>query len=220
MSVHFHEKNLKLLTAPIIKAVSLTKAKEHLRVSNNTEDAFIQSLISAATSHVESVTGRLLISQTWDLFMDRFPSRRNRRSEWWDGVREIPLSELESLVDFILIDKAPIQSVTFLKTFDTQDNELTFSSANYLVDTIREPGRITLREGQVWPQTNLRTANGIQIQFIAGYISEALIPDPITQALLLLIGHLYENRGDENVDFPKAFAMLLQPFMLTYRSLI
>ena len=52
-----------------------------------------------------------------------------------------------------------------------------------------------VKSGQSWPGTTLKTAAGVTITFVAGYgATSASVPESIRQAILLLVGHWYENR--------------------------
>jgi len=62
------------------------------------------------------------------------------------------------------------------------------------VDSVSQPGRLVLKSGQSWPSATLRPANAIVIRFVAGWASLGELPLRIKQAMLLLIGHWYENR--------------------------
>jgi uncharacterized phiE125 gp8 family phage protein len=63
------------------------------------------------------------------------------------------------------------------------------------VDTKSEPGRVSLAYSKSWPTTTLRPINGVCVEFEAGYGDAATdVPYRVKQAMLLLIGHLYEHR--------------------------
>jgi uncharacterized phiE125 gp8 family phage protein len=69
------------------------------------------------------------------------------------------------------------------------------TATDYFVDTKSNPGRGVLAYGKTWPTTTLRPANGIVIEFDAGYGDLASdVPKRVKQAMLLIIGHLYERR--------------------------
>lgn len=53
------------VTPPDTEAVTLTEAKEHLRVIHDADDALIGRLITAAREHVENETGRALVAATY-----------------------------------------------------------------------------------------------------------------------------------------------------------
>ncbi len=162
---------LKLITAPATEPVTLTEAKLQIRQDGSDEDALITGLIATVRSHVETITRRALITQTWELVLDQFPA---------EDEMEIPLP--------------PLQSVTSLKYKDDAGVENTFALSNYYVDVDSLPGRLVLLTGITWPSTTLYAANAIRTRFVAGYAAAANVPAPIKQAILLLVGHYYENR--------------------------
>ena len=163
---------LKVFTAPAAEPVSSTEAKSQCRISISDDDTLITSLIKTARTDVELMTRRALITQTWDGYLDEFPG---------EDSLEIPLP--------------PLQSITSIKYTTSDGVEHTFASASYYVDTISEPGRVVLNEGYSWPGDELRAANGVAIRFVCGYgASSSYVPEPVRQAMLLLIGHYYENR--------------------------
>lgn len=122
---------------------------------------------------METVTRRALVTQTWDYVLDEFPA-----------------------VDYIRLPMPPLQSVTSITYKVKAGTVLTFAEANYVVATGSEPGRVILKSGCSWPSDELYKADPIRIRFIAGWTGVApnTIPVTIKQAILLLIGHLYENR--------------------------
>ncbi len=158
----------------------------------SSEDDLITALIVTAREFAEDYQKRAYITQTWDMFLDRFPR--------WNRI-EIPLPQL--------------QSITAITFFDVDDTEATFSSDKYFVDTQSEPGRVVLNDGETWPQEILRPANGVKIRFIAGYGDAATdVPTQTRTAIKLLIGHLYENReatvvGSTIVEAPFAVKAIL-----------
>ena len=164
---------LKLITAPAAEPVSASEAKAHLRVDTTADDTYIGTLITVARQNVESHLRRALISQTWEVVLDAFPA----------GVIRLP--------------KPPLASVTSIKYTDDDGVEATYSSDNYVVDSDTEPGRVVLKSGQTWPAVTLAAANGVRVRYVAGYgAAGSNVPQAIRQAILLVIGSLYENRED------------------------
>jgi uncharacterized phiE125 gp8 family phage protein len=184
-----------LVTAPASEPISLSEAKDHLRVTSTDDDTYITSLIKVARQHVEVVTSRALITQTWDYFLDSFSDEM-----------EIP--------------KAPLQSVTSIKYIDTDGNTQTLSTSVYTVDADSDPGKVLLAYNQSWP--SVRSVNhAVTIRFDAGYGAATDVPEPIRQAMLLLIGHYYENRqqvivGTITASLPMAVDALLAPYKVRY----
>lgn len=164
---------LSLVTGPTVEPITMTDIKDHLRIDTDVdlEAEELNSYIAAARVWCETFQNRAYITQTWNWALDRWP-----RSPF-----EIPLPRL--------------QSISSIKYYDTDETEADFGSANTIVDTISEPGRVSLGWNKTYPSTTLRPINGIIIQFVAGYgDDEAAVPDNIKQAIRLLAGHMYENR--------------------------
>jgi hypothetical protein len=59
-----------LIAGPGEEPVSLAEAKAFCRIDGTDEDTLVSALIAAARLHVESVTGRAMISQTWRLAVE------------------------------------------------------------------------------------------------------------------------------------------------------
>ena len=162
---------LKIVTAPQSEPISLPDMKDHLRVTGTDEDALITTLIEAAREYCESYQNRAYITQTWEFALDEWPE---------NGIISIP--------------KPPLQSVTSIKYYGTDDAEYIWDPSNYQVDTHRQPGRVAPVYGKAWPSTTLRPMNGILITFEAGQADADAVPERVKQAIKVLVGHLYENR--------------------------
>jgi uncharacterized phiE125 gp8 family phage protein len=161
----------KLVTAPTSEPVTVAEAKAHLRVDLSDDDVLIESLITAARVHIEDATSRALITQTWRINLDDWPP-----------------------CGYLCLPRPPLQSVTSVVYTDSAGTAATLSASKYAADTDSEPGRIVLNCGQTWPVTTLATSNPIVITYIAGYGAAAAVPQQLKQAILLLLGHWYENR--------------------------
>lgn len=189
--------SLKINNEPTVEPISLFEVKDHLRLDHDshTEDDLIKTtLIPAARHYCENFQNRAYITQTWELWLEAFPSK-----------------------SYIEIPKPPLQSITSVKYYDTSDSEATFSSSYYFVDTKNQyGGRVVLNYSQSWPSTTLRPANGVCVTFVAGYGDDGYdVPKDFRSAMLLYIGHLYENReavvttGLNAVEIPKGVDALL-----------
>jgi len=183
------------VTAPSEEPISMEVARLHLRVDHQDDDALILSLIKAARDWAETFTRRALITQTWRLSLEKWPS---------SDTIEVPLP--------------PLQSVSSIAYKDKDGTQSTFSSSSYIVDTDKTPGEIVLAYGESWPGGSLYPTSPIAITFAAGYgASASSVPASIRQAMLLLIGHLYENRestvGVGNITVvPMGVEALLWPY--------
>jgi uncharacterized phiE125 gp8 family phage protein len=87
------------------------------------------------------------------------------------------------------VPRPPLQSITSIKYYDTAEVEATFSSADYFVDTVSTPGRIVLK----WQSLADPTLRAVVAVRCGGWTTAASVPARLRQAMLLLIGHWYEN---------------------------
>lgn len=181
-------RGLTLVTAPASEPVTLAEAKAQLRVEVADDDALITDLIAASRQAAEAHMRRALITQTWRLSLDRFPGRP---LPWWDGVREG--ADIPEAANAIELPRPPLASVTSVTAYDDADTATVAPAADYFVDTDREPGRVVLRSGRTWPVVG-RVAGGVEVVFVAGYGAAGAVPEAIRQGMLMLIGHLCENR--------------------------
>lgn len=168
---------LRLVTAPAAEPLTLAEARTQVRVETDAteHDDDLTALIIEARQYVEQGLGRQLITATWDLALDSFPSCES----------EIP------------IPLPPLQSITSLKYHDTDGVEQTWDAANYHVSTDgSECGRIVLAPGASWPAAQCR-AEAVVIRFVAGYgATAAAVPAPIRRAIKLLVGHWFTFREE------------------------
>lgn len=179
-------RRIKITTAPATEPVTESEAKLHCRVDHSTEDAIFTRLIEVARNQCEAISGRAFVTRTYTAMLDRWP----------ESVFELPYP--------------PLASISSIKYYDDAGSAAaTVNSANYYVDTNSEPGRVALVSGADWPSTTLRDINGVEIIYTAGYGNAAAVPDQYKQAMLLLIGHLYENR--ESVVVQQGVSMAQVP---------
>jgi uncharacterized phiE125 gp8 family phage protein len=161
---------LTLITPPTTEPLSTGETKHFLRVDTTNDDALIDGLIVASRQYAEAKQKRQLISATWKLQGDQFPS---------GGTITLPLP--------------PVSSVTSVEYVDTNGASQTFSADAYTVDTASEPARIVLNPNYSYPSLQ-QVANAVSITFVCGYASPSSVPAATRQAMLLYCGHLYENR--------------------------
>ena len=200
---------LKIITGPTATPVSRTEARNHLRLDDDVDDSQVRSYISAATNYVENYTGRFLISRSCQMMLD---GRMNVEEQVHDGYRtghsSIPY------IGHIEIAANPVISVESIKYYSDDDTEYTWAASNYYVDTLSEPAKIVLRDGGTYP-SDMRAANGIEINFTAGYgANPSSVPEAIKVAILQYVTFLYEHRGDYEgaTQPPHVLRALLDPY--------
>ena len=156
-----------LLAGPAQEPVSLAEAKAFLRVDDGAEDALIATLIGAARLHVEGVTGRALLAQSWRVVLDDWPG---------NGQVKLPVT--------------PFRSVTQIIAYDADGAGHEVPLAQFL----SEPDRLVLPR-TVAGMPLLRERQGIEIDYVAGFGSEPEeVPADIRQALLVLVAYWFEHR--------------------------
>ena len=203
----------KMTVAPATEPVTLSEAKAHARIDSSADDTLVTNLIIGARQWVEKYTGRALITQTWQMWFDLWPAAAEG---WRDGLHEGPVSGLQQ-INYVSLPRAPLQSVSSVQYYDESDNAATWAASNYYVDTVHEPGRLALRSGATWPVPS-RLANGIVIQYVAGYGGSASdVPETIRTAIRQLVAHWYEHRGEASsatAPVPLVIQALLEPYRI------
>ena len=178
---------LSLTTGPAVEPISLTEAKAQLRLEIDADDTLVTSLIQSAREHAEHITKRQLITATWKLTLDAFPS-----------VITLPLP--------------PLQSVSNIKYYDTDGVQQTLSTDLYQVDSESQPARIVPAYNTTFPSTRIM-ANAVEVNFVCGFGDAATdVPQKIKQAMLLFITWSYEDREAEKMK-PQAIDDLLSHYI-------
>jgi len=182
-----------LVTAPVAEPVSALDVKSQLEldVSDTAKDSQIELTITAAREMVEEYTGLALITQTWKLTLDHWP---NDRQEWWDGVRQGSIDELmqSGRADQVLLPRYPLQTVDAINS----DGVAVTVADVFIADTQQKPGRLIVKRGATWP-TALDNANGIDIEYTAGYGTSASdVPAALRLAIIQMAAYMFEHRGD------------------------
>lgn len=191
---------LELVTAPASEPITLAEARDFCRVSGTDEDSLFNLLITAARIYAENYTSRALISQEWNLYLD--------------------CGELQG-AEILKLPKGNILSIAQVAYYDDEGTLVVLPSQTYQLS-----GRgLALTNNESWPVPG-RELDAFEIRFSAGYgAASADVPEPIRQAIRLLVAHWYENRegagdpifegsSDQNqkLQIPFGVTALLQPY--------
>lgn len=163
--------SLMVVSPAASEPVSLTEAKLHLREDGTEQDTLIEGLITAAREYVEGQIGRYLMTQTIRQLFDDFPASGNP----------------------IRLDVTPVQSVSSVNYLDTDGVSTILDTNDYRSDVVSEPARIEEHYDEAWPASRV-VSNCVWVDVIAGYANAAAVPRGLKQAILLLVGHWFENR--------------------------
>lgn len=168
--------NAVLATAPTLKPISLTELRLYLGLDNYDADSLLNDIIETARGCVEDITRRALLTQTWDYYLDAFPSK---------NYFKLPFGNL--------------QSVTHLKYTDSDGDETTMTkNTDYLEETNGDQcGRIVLPYGETWPSFTVYPSNPIVCRFVCGWTAASNIPTRIRTAVKMIAARLYEDRGEK-----------------------
>lgn len=161
--------------ATVSTPVTLSEAKDHVRVMSDDFDSYIQTLIEAATEYCERCTGRPL-----RVPLDGYPSSVTQKYPGW------PTSPVE-------LDWQPAGSITSITYFDTDDASQTVSSSNYrLLASANAGALLEFDEDFTEPATSNRS-DAVTITYGAGYTTASSVPAAAKHAIKLLVGHWFEH---------------------------
>ncbi len=158
-----------LVSGPATEPLSLSEAKAQLSIasSDTSHDAVVASLISEAREQWEHDTSTVTCHQTVKVITDMMD-------------------------DEVYLPRRPIASITHIKYYDTNNVLQTLSPTIYQLDKGRRSVRLAYDKD--YPVTAVRW-DAWQITYVCGYSADgALVPAIAKRAMLLLVGHYFENR--------------------------
>lgn len=172
--------------------IDLARAKAHLRVDFDNEDALIAAYLAAAVGAVEKQTGRVLSPRALTQRFTGFPQRHERLTLWHDPV-------------------TAIVSVTYV---DSNGAEIALDPAAYR-SIEGEPWSLLPPLGGGFPATDYRP-DAVRVRYMAGYAAGDCPPE-LQAAALMMLGHLYANResvvtGTIATELPLGVKALCAPF--------
>lgn len=190
-----------LKTAPTSEPIDLPLARTHCELGDDTtHDSLLQVFIAAARQKVESITNRALITQAWYWKGDSFPGYGGR----------------------IVLPRPPLVSITSISYVDTNGDTQTWAAGATGYQLVKPAGP-TAAYASILPSYSLyypvaRTQpEAVTVEYVCGYGDANSVPAAIKAAMLLLIGHWFENREAIGADLtfaemPMGVDALLGPY--------
>ena len=170
--------------------LSLVTVKQHLRVDGSEEDDILGIYLNAALETVEEYLWRKLRLST---ISEVFP--------FWKSVFDMSF---------------PVNSITSIEYFSDLSTEVTLGTGYYEVYDDGDIKNYVYRVGTTeLPEHVADKKFPITVTYVTGY-PDGEVPNAIINAMLILIGEMYENREDSEYksEIKKASRLALNPYRL------
>lgn len=187
-----------------VEPITLAEAKAHAVVEFDDDDALIGVYITAARRYVETRLRSSLITQTWVLYLDGFPSgnasyyNRAVRQIWASagpvaGSSAFGAGVIPSAAGVIDIPVPPLQQIISLNYRDFAGDLQTIAPSVFNVSQ-GTPARIQPVYSAFWPITP-PTIDSVQVTFQAGYGPlGSNIPESAKLAIKFMVATWYQSR--------------------------
>lgn len=202
---------LQVVTPPAVEPVTVDFARRHMRIDNDGDDDLLGFYLASARASAETYLARALITQTlrWTI------AEASPNGGWPLASLPVTLLVFPQWVTpgmlgrgALNLPRLPAQSIVSATLADQAGN-----------DTSLDPSALTANLGtgqlRLAGVSGLAPGGSLAIEYVAGYgDAPADVPVPIVNAILLAATALYEHRGDDDGEMPKAAEALLTPYRL------
>lgn len=192
--LNYNMRSYKVITAAASNVLTTAEVKSHLKVDTTADDTLIDNLIIAATNSCQEYTNRFFITTEITQYGDN-----------WSDVSEL--------------FKSPVQTTLFnIKYWDTTGTLQSLATTKYTLDNVSQPARLAPAPDESWPSI-IDGLNAIEVNYKVGVDNAADVDNAIKQALLLTIGHWYQNReavivGRQVNEMPMSAKYLLDQYKI------
>lgn len=197
--------------SPAVQPITLAYAKQHIRSLGTTDDTLIAVYIDAAASYFMEQTGRPLLTETREAWLDAFPfigaSGANARIE-------LPHPVLQSVVSVKYINSSGV-----LTSFTGGSPVANLYRVSAPTGDYARRGYVEPLYGGTWPIARAETG-AVRIQYTCGYgNTAAAIPALVRGILCYLVGHfdtfrsaVAEARNGNILELPMGVQVMMDAF--------
>ena len=189
----------KLITPPATLPVPVSDIKDHLRIAGDdgSYDFMFTQLITSAVERVKEDTGRVLITQTWDLIFE----------SWNELIWKDRLCGIKRILPYGLC-----QSVSSIKYKDEDKTVSEVSQDYYEVSGLNTDNgtRIVFHSAGGFNYPAVYEVDPITVRIVSGYgTSGDTVPEQIQTAIKIIVSDIYDGEDSE-----KTIKSLLKPYKL------
>jgi uncharacterized phiE125 gp8 family phage protein len=195
-------------TESAIEPISVEEAGDHLRAANDggtppvyVEALLIASLIKSARQACEEELELSLINRRLEVSSDSFNARsvnehdRQHLPGAYYGFNFYGYTRTHK--QYIELPYGPVISVERVNYLDVEGVDQVLDPVEYRISRFFPIPTLQPKYGGYFPEARVDT-DSVRIQYNVGYPTgdspPILIPEPVRTAMLLLIGHYYDNR--------------------------
>lgn len=170
--------------------VSLAQLKEHLKITFSNDDSYIQDLGLAAQQRLEDFCNIFILETSLVQYGNTFN-------------------------DLNILYKSPLLNDTFAVKYKSGGAWVDFTSSSELVWKLK-PSRIYLKDNNSIPTTD-DVFQAWKCEYKAGWNNVQAVPQPIIQAIKIMVADMYENRQSVIVgkivsEIPRTAQYLMNPY--------
>jgi uncharacterized phiE125 gp8 family phage protein len=185
-----------VVTPPAVAPLDLAYARLHLKSISTAEDTLISAWIEAAGHYFREQTGRPIITETRELWLDRFPRGRVRI--------ELPNPPLQSVVIVLYVNgDGDLASFSDGGSPDAPSYAVKAPEGIYAT-----PGWIEPIAGMCWPTARCESG-AVRIQYTCGYADAATdVPELLKGILCFLVSHYDQFRSAVHAEMRTSVTVL------------
>ena len=207
--------SLRRVSGPDTEVIEIATAIDHCRIDADDDGTLLSGYIATAREDAEAFLGRSLLPAVYrwtvaDVTAAQAPMLRFAPSPS-PGTLLVPSITApwppRAPLEF---PRAPVTAIGSVVIGGLGIDDVTLTTGDYDADLNTDPARILIK-----PSAATTRADRMVVTFTAGYANADAVPRPIRQAMLLMIAHMWEHRGDAEAEIPPAARRLMRPFRIT-----